>query len=251
MMGRIKKRQPAYPPDVVIDLKGVSKDYELHHEKPTLAEKLLFSPKKTKFRALDNVNLTINRGEKVGIIGHNGSGKTTILKVISKITNPTAGEVFVRGKVVALIDLTAGFHPDLTGIENIYLNGMVIGMSRKEIDDKLEEIIEFADIGRFIGEPLFTYSEGMKLRLGFSIAVHADPEILILDEGMSAGDENFIKKSRERLSQMFKQDKTIIIVSHWMNYLTTHCQKIFLMEKGNIKKTGGLEVISFYEKSAR
>lgn len=235
-------------PDVVIELTKVCKDYELHHEKPTLVEKLFSFRKKTKFRALKNINLTINRGEKVGIIGHNGSGKTTILKVITGITTPTSGQAYAKGKIVALIDLTAGFHPDLTGIENIYLNGMVIGMSHAEIDEKLDQIVAFADIGKFIEEPLFTYSEGMKLRLGFSVAVHAEPDILILDEGIAAGDEDFRKKSGERIEEMFRQDTTIIVVSHWMEYLAEHCQRIFQFEGGEIKRQGGLEVIKAYLK---
>lgn len=234
--------------DVAIQLTDVSKVYELHHYKPTLVEKMFSFSKKNKFTALKNVSLTIKKGEKVGVIGHNGSGKTTFLKVISKIATPTKGKVNSYGKVIALIDLTAGFHPDLTGIENIYLNGMIVGMSREEIDRKIDDIVAFADIGNFIDEPLFTYSEGMKLRLGFSVAVYADPDILILDEGIAAGDEDFRKKSGERIEELFKKDTTIIVVSHWMDYLYKHCQKIYLFEEGKIKMEGGLEVIDSYLK---
>ncbi|PIR58748.1 MAG: ABC transporter ATP-binding protein, partial [Candidatus Pacebacteria bacterium CG10_big_fil_rev_8_21_14_0_10_56_10] len=160
-------------PDVAIQLTNVTKTYQLRQEKPTFVEQVMCRFQSSRFTALDNVNLTIYKGEKIGIVGPNGSGKTTLLKIIAGITTPDRGRVITNGKVVSLIDLTAGFHPELTGIENIRLNGLVIGVGEREVFDKLDDIVKFADIGQFIYQPLFTYSEGMKLRLGFSIAIHA------------------------------------------------------------------------------
>lgn len=219
---------------IAIRLTNVSKRYTIHHEKPTLVEHLINGKNET-FWALRNINLTIRKGEKVGIIGPNGSGKTTLLKIIAGITSSTSGKLETNGKIVSLIDLEAGFHPDLTGLQNIYLNGMLLGMNKKEISEKLAEIIKFADIGQFIDVPLFTYSEGMKLRLGFSIAVNADPDILILDENMSAGDENFREKSYAQMQKFFKMGKTIIVVSHWLEYIKKNCKRVFLMQKGSLK----------------
>jgi len=151
--------------DIAIKLTNVSKKYIVRHEKPTLVEKLI-NGKKEEFWALKDINLEIKRGEKIGIIGPNGSGKTTLLKLITGISSPTSGTIERNGEIISLIDLEAGFHPDLTGIQNIYLNGMIIGMNKTEINSKLKKIIDYADIGRFIDVPLFTYSEGMKFRSG-------------------------------------------------------------------------------------
>jgi ABC-type polysaccharide/polyol phosphate transport system ATPase subunit len=233
----------------VIELRQVTKTYVLHHQKPTLVEQITGRTKLEKFKALDKVSLTIKKGEKIGVVGGNGSGKTTLLKVIAGITSPSSGKVSTEGKIVSLINLGAGFHPDLTGEENIFLNGLLLGMSKKEIDQKKAQIIEFADIHQFIDAPFYTYSEGMKLRLGFSIAVHSDPDILILDEGIIAGDQTFIKKVNQKIKDFFLADKTIIVVSHWLEFLKKNCQKILWMEKGKIKKKGGLELLRQYEKN--
>jgi len=183
--------------DYAIELYGISKKYTIHHEKPTLVEKF-FKGRDEKFLALNNINLKINRGESVGIIGDNGSGKTTLLKIIAGITAPSSGIIKAGGRVVSIIDLNAGFHDDLSGFQNIYLNGMFLGMTKKEIDRKLRDMIIFAGIRQFIDAPLFTYSQGMKLRLGFSVATHSNPDILLLDENFSVGDEKF-KKNAEIL----------------------------------------------------
>lgn len=243
-----RKQKNVEKREVSVQLKGITKTYIIHHEKPTFVEQLFKSGKQEKFNALDNVDLTIYKGEKVGIIGHNGSGKTTVLKIISRITSPTKGTVFTKGKVISLIELTAGFHPDLTGEENIFLNGLIIGMSRTEVKQKFNKIIEFADIGIFIDAPLYTYSEGMKLRLGFSIAVHADPDILVLDEGISTGDVKFQKKSRNKIQEFFKQGKTIIIVSHWLNFLRQNCNRFIQFKSGVIFEDGSEEVVDNYLK---
>jgi len=220
---------------IAIRLKNVSKKYIIHHQKPTLVEKII-NGKDEEFWALKNVNMEINKGEKVGIIGPNGSGKTTLLKIIAGITSQTSGKIITDGKIVSLIDLEAGFHPDLIGEQNIYLNGMVLGMSKLEIKDKISQIIDFADIGQFIDVPMFTYSEGMKLRLGFSVAVHADPDILILDESMNAWDIDFQKKAQKKIEEFFKMGKTILIVTHWLDFVRKNCNKVITLEKGRISK---------------
>lgn len=215
--------------EVVIDLHNVGKKYIVHHEKPTLAEdvgRIIRFQKREEYWALRGLNLQIRKGEKVGIYGPNGAGKTTLLKIIAGISAPTEGRVKTKGRIISLIDLEAGFQPDLTGQENIFLNGLVIGMSREEIDAKFAKILEFAEIGDFITAPLYTYSSGMKLRLGFSIAIHAEPDILLLDEAMSMGDEEFQKKSRLKINDFFESGVAIIIVSHWMDYLKTNCEKL-------------------------
>ena len=237
-----KSRKKSSRNTVAVQLTNVSKRYTIHHEKPTLVEHLI-NGKTERFLALKNINLTIKKGEKVGIIGPNGSGKTTLLKIISGITSPTSGHVETFGKTVSLIDLEAGFHPDLTGYQNIFLNAMVLGMKRKEIEQKIKDIIAFADIGRFIDVPLYTYSSGMNLRLGFAIAIHAEPEILVLDENMSAGDENFRKKSLAKIQEFFKSGKTIIIVSHWLEYIKQNCERVIMIKNGKIERTGSSKII--------
>lgn len=217
--------------DIAIRLTNISKRYTIHHEKPTLVEKLV-NGKNEEFWALKDVSLTIKKGGRVGIIGPNGSGKTTLLKIIAGITTPTGGTVETHGKIVSLIDLEAGFHPDLTGEQNVYLNAMLLGMNKQEIRKKMNAIIAFADIGQFIDTPLFIYSTGMKLRLGFSVAIHAEPDVLILDEQFIAGDSNFQKKSSQQINRMFTMKKTIIIVSHWLEYVKKNCSIIRIINKG-------------------
>ena len=221
--------------DIAIDLKNITKEYVIHHEKPTLVEKF-YKGREEKFIALNNISLTIKKGERVGIIGPNGSGKTTLLKIIAGITTPTRGTVNAYGKVVSLIDLEAGFHPDLTGYQNIFLNGMLLGMKKKEIEKKLHTIITFADIHQFIDAPMFTYSSGMALRLGFAVAVHANPDILILDENISAGDRLFQHKIEQKIEQLLAQDRTILIASHYQQIIKQYTNKVFLVDHGKIIK---------------
>jgi ABC-type polysaccharide/polyol phosphate transport system ATPase subunit len=214
-----------------IKLLNITKEYTIHHEKPTLVEKIV-RHKNESFFALKNVNLEIKPGEKVGIIGENGSGKTTLLKIISRIANPTSGSVTTKGNIVSLIDLEAGFHPDLTGEQNIFLNGMLLGMRKVEIAKVLKHIIKVANIGRFIDIPLFTYSQGMKLRLGFSIAIHANPDILILDETMSVGDKRFRKTSHAKIQEIISNNKTVIIASHDLKFIGENCERVIWIKKG-------------------
>lgn len=237
--------------EIAVQLSKVTKQYVLHHEKPTFSEKLISHQKKEIYTALSKINLTIHKGEKVGVIGPNGAGKTTLLKIISGITTPNFGKIMTNGKLVSLIDLEAGFHPDLSGIENIFLNGLVIGMNKVEILKKLDEIIDFADIGQFIDAPLYTYSQGMKLRLGFSIAVHANPEILVLDENLSVGDENFRKKSQLKINEFFLRNKTVIIASHVIDFLSENCTRIIWLNNNKLFKDGQVKkLLDQYTKKA-
>lgn len=231
---------------IAIQLTGISKKYEIHHEKPTLVEKFVKGKNET-FWALKDINLTINKGEKVGIIGPNGSGKTTLLKIIAGITTPTNGTVETNGKIVSLIDLEAGFHPDLTGEQNIYLNGMLLGMTNNEITHRLKHIIDFADIRQFIDAPLFTYSSGMKLRLGFAVAVHANPDILILDEGLSVGDKDFQKKSQHKFHELFSQGRTILMVTHLLNLIKKTCTRVITFDAGTIVDNGPISHLNRYK----
>lgn len=234
-----------------IVLTNVSKKYIIHHEKPTLAEKF-FNGKDETFYALRNINLVINKGETVGIIGLNGSGKTTLLKIISGITTPTQGTVKTSGRIVSLIDLQAGFQPDLTGYQNIFLSGMLLGMHKREIVQRLDSIIKFADIHQFIDSPVFTYSSGMMLRLGFSIAVFTKPDILILDENLSVGDVDFQTKSQKIIESFFRKGKTVVIASHWIDYLKYNCNRIIWFDGGKIKIQGRAKnIIKGYQGSLK
>lgn len=232
-----------------IELISINKEYVIHHEKPTLVEKFYKSARhknEEKFIAINNMSLTIRKGERIGIMGANGSGKTTLLKIIVGITTPTSGQVITNGKIVSLIDLSAGFHPDLTGYQNIFLNAMLLGMKRKEIEQKLHSIITFADIHQFIDAPMFTYSNGMALRLGFAIAVHANPDILILDENLTVGDRFFQQKAKKKLDELFSKQKTFIVVSHIYQILNQYCDRFIVLEKGKIIHDGNHKVLRAY-----
>lgn len=231
---------------LAISVRNVTKTYVLRHEKPTLIESILYRTKKEVFTALDNISFDMNKGDRLGLIGSNGSGKTTLLKLIAGISKQQKGSINIRGKIVSLIDLSAGFHPDLSGEENIFLNGLIIGMSRNELKEKKQKIIDFADIGNFIDAPLYTYSNGMQLRLGFSIAIHSDPDILLLDEGFAVGDEVFRKKANIQIKKFKKQKKTLIMVSHWLEELEKNCNKFIWLENGKIVSSGGNEVLKKY-----
>ncbi|MCC0655735.1 ABC transporter ATP-binding protein [Clostridioides sp. ES-S-0123-01] len=200
------------------------------------------------FLALQNINLEIRRGEIIGIIGLNGAGKSTMLKVISGILKPSNGNVTINGNIAPLIELGAGFDPELSGMENIYLNGAVLGMSRKYMDKKLDEIIAFSELEEFINNPVKNYSSGMYARLGFSIATCIEPDILIVDEILSVGDYKFQQKSRHRIEEMINDGTTIILVSHSIEEIKELCNRVVWLEKGKIKQCGGKEVISQYEK---
>ena len=204
---------------------------------------------KPDFFALKNINLDIKKGEKVAILGANGAGKTTLLKLLSGITAPSRGNILINGRVVSLISLTAGFHLEFTGRENIYLNASLLGLTQKEIKKLEREIIAFSGIIEFIDQALYTYSSGMILRLGFAIAIHTNPEILILDEEIIVGDQDFQAKAYERIEEMFEKGVTVIVSSHWLDFLRRLCHKFVWLEKGEIKQIGGQEVLLDYKKN--
>ncbi len=224
--------------NIAISLKGVSKKYILHHEKPTLVENIFKRGRKEEIWALKNINLEIKKGDKIGIIGDNGAGKTTLLKIITGITAPTTGKLEVNGRIAALIDLEAGFHPELTGEENTYLNGMLLGMSKKEIKKQFQSIVRFSGLGKFIDAPFYTYSSGMRLRLGFSIAIHSNPDILLLDEILAVGDQEFQKKSFEATQSFFKKGKTVVFISHNLPVVSRLCPTAFWLKNGELKMFG-------------
>lgn len=200
------------------------------------------------FKALQNINLEIQKGEVVGFVGLNGAGKSTILKVISGVQKPTVGTLSVKGKVSPLLELGAGFDNDLTGRENIYLNGLILGYDRSFINSKLDEIIDFAEVRDFIDTPVKNYSSGMRARLGFSIATITIPQILIVDEVLSVGDGRFKKKSEERMIELIKSDATVLFVSHSLAQIRRLCTKVVWLEKGQIKMIGNTkEVCDAYE----
>lgn len=237
--------------NVSIKIKGVSKKYTLNHEKPTLVENISNRGRKEEFWALKNINLEIKKGERIGIIGPNGSGKTTLLEIIAGITTPTKGKIITGGsKIVSLIELEAGFHPELTGEENIFLNGMLIGMSKSEIDSKKGSIIKFSGVGKFIDSPLFSYSTGLVLRLGFSIAIHSDPDILILDENIHIGDKEFGIATYKKMRQLLSRRKTVIVASHDLNFIKNNCDRVIWLKNGVLITEGvPLKVINKYEES--
>ncbi len=190
------------------------------------------------FWALNDVSFEVKKGETVGIIGANGSGKSTLLKLLNGIFMPDKGRIEIKGRVGALIEVGAGFHPMLTGRENIYVNGAILGMSKKEIDKKFDDIVKFADIGDFIDSPVKHYSSGMYVRLGFSVAVHSDPDILLIDEVLAVGDASFQNKCFKKLSEFKKEGKTIILVTHDLDAIARHCDRAVLFEGGSISRTG-------------
>ncbi|MBP9675731.1 MAG: ABC transporter ATP-binding protein [Anaerolineaceae bacterium] len=230
-------------------LKDVSVAYSVPTErirtiKEYLIKKARGKIKHKQFLALNNVNLNVQQGEIYGIIGRNGAGKSTLLKVISRVLIPTKGRVWVRGGVAPLLELGAGFHPELTGIENIYLNGTLLGHTRHEINEKLDEIMEFSEIGDFINAPIRAYSSGMIARLGFSVATAWEPEILILDEILSVGDEAFKEKSSHRMRSFLNGKTTVLLVTHSSEMIAELCTKAILLDQGSIVAYGSGKDIS-------
>ncbi|MBP3197600.1 MAG: ABC transporter ATP-binding protein [Butyrivibrio sp.] len=236
---------------IAIEVKNLTKSYKLY-DKPMdrLKDSLGLSGKK-KFKehlALNNVSLSVKKGETVGIIGTNGSGKSTILKIITGVLTPTSGEVNVDGHISALLELGAGFNMEYNGIDNIYLNGMMIGFSEEEISRRLDSILEFADIGDYVYQPVKTYSSGMFVRLAFAVAINIDPEILIVDEALSVGDVFFQAKCYHKFEEFKKQGKTILFVSHDLSSISKYCDRAVLLNQGVLLGEGTpKEMIDIYK----
>ena len=238
--------------NIAIKVDNVSKLYKLY-EKPSdrLKESLGLTRKKcyVEHYALDKVSIEVKRGETVGIIGTNGSGKSTILKIITGVLNPTSGNIIINGRISALLELGAGFNMEYTGIENIYLNGTMIGFSKEEIDSKLKDILDFADIGDFVNQPVKTYSSGMFVRLAFAVAINIDPEILIVDEALSVGDVFFQAKCYRKFEEFKEQGKTILFVSHDLSSISKYCDRVVLLNKGKKLAEGDpKEIVDLYKK---
>ena len=243
--------------DIAIKVENLGKKYVINHEKgngdDNFREVLIGAMKKIitslnpfsksikqestteDFWALNDVNFTINRGDKVGIIGRNGAGKSTLLKVLSRITEPTTGKIHINGRIASLLEVGTGFHPELTGRENIYLNGAILGMNRKEIKAKFDEIVAFAEVDKFLDTPVKRYSSGMYVRLAFSVAAHLEPEILVIDEVLAVGDVEFQKKCLGKMGEVSKEGRTILFVSHNMNAIEQLCNKGILLSQGKCK----------------
>lgn len=238
--------------EVAISVKNVRKIYKLY-DKPQdrVKEALGFGGKKNHklHFALNGISMNIYRGETVGIIGTNGSGKSTILKIITGVLNPTEGEVEVDGRISALLELGAGFNQEYNGIENVYLNGTMMGFSEKEIDAKLPAILEFADIGDYVYQPVKTYSSGMFVRLAFAVAINIEPEILIVDEALSVGDVFFQAKCYHKFEEFKQMGKTIVFVSHDLSSISKYCDRVFLLNQGNLLGEGvPREMIDAYKR---
>lgn len=247
----------------IIEIKNISKEYMISHDQGryvTLRDVLTtimrrpFSflrakakqvagiDQKERFLALHNISLSVQRGEVIGIIGHNGAGKSTLLKILSQITPPTAGEIVIRGKVGSLLEVGTGFHPELTGRENIFLNGAILGMKKDEIASKFDQIVEFAGISKFLDTPVKYYSSGMYVRLAFSVAAHMEPDILIVDEVLAVGDAEFQKKCLGKMDEITKKDgRTILFVSHNLNAIKQLCTKTAVLKKGEVAFFGNTE----------
>ncbi|NBH81420.1 ABC transporter ATP-binding protein [bacterium C-53] len=239
--------------EIAIQVESLDKVYKLY-DKPMdrLRESLGLSRKRKLYKehyALRDVNLSVKKGETVGIIGTNGSGKSTILKIITGVLNPTMGNVKINGRISALLELGAGFNMEFTGVENVYLNGTMIGFSKAEIDAKLQDILDFADIGDFVYQKVKTYSSGMFVRLAFAVAINIEPEILIVDEALSVGDVFFQNKCYHKFEEFKAQGRTILFVSHDLSSISKYCDRVILLERGRKLGEGKpKEMIDMYKK---
>ncbi len=238
--------------EYAIRVKDVSKMYKLYDRNRDRMIDALGIGKKIRYKehyALNHLSFDINRGETVGIIGTNGAGKSTILKIITGVLNPTDGEVEINGRISALLELGAGFNPEYNGIENVYLNGTMMGFTREEIDERMDAILEFADIGEFIYQPVKSYSSGMFVRLAFAVAINIDPEILIVDEALSVGDVFFQAKCYQKFEEFKRAGKTILFVSHDLGSVSRYCDRVILLNKGEKMDEGSpKEIINLYKK---
>jgi lipopolysaccharide transport system ATP-binding protein len=238
----------------IIEIKSVSKRYSITSARASEYKRLSESianifthpfktvkgmkTKKETFLALNDVSFTVDRGQAIGIIGRNGAGKSTLLKILSRVTYPTEGEVILRGRVGSLLEVGTGFHPELSGRENIYLNGAILGMKRKEIDHNFDDIVKFAEIEQFLDTPVKRYSSGMYVRLAFAVAAHLQPEILLVDEVLAVGDAQFQKKCLGKMKDVSEGGRTVLFVSHNMKMIEALCEKAYLLDAGKLVKEG-------------
>ena len=228
--------------EIAISVDNVEKSFKIYKDKGfTLKERVLFFKSRNAYvknNILRGISFDIEKGDILGIVGKNGSGKSTLLKLITKIIYPDSGSIKINGKVSSLIELGAGFHPDMTGRENIYINASIYGLTKKEIDSKLDTIIKFSELEEFIDSPIRTYSSGMYMRLAFSVAINVEAEILLIDEILSVGDANFQAKCFRKMQELKNSGITIVIVSHDLHTMEKLCNKVIWIESGKIKRNG-------------
>lgn len=232
--------------EYAIQVKKLTKNFKIYYDKPsTLKERLVFwkTTKKEERTVLRDINVDIKKGETVALIGTNGSGKSTLLKLMTKIIYPSKGEVITNGKLTSLLELGAGFHPDFTGRENIYFNAAIFGLTKKEIDKRIDDIIAFSELEDFIDNPVRTYSSGMYMRLAFSVAINVDAEILLIDEILAVGDQHFQDKCFEKLQELKNSDKTIVIVTHSLGAVKNLCNRAIWIYDGQVRMDGKPEQV--------
>ena len=238
--------------DAIIEVRGLSKLFPIYDKPHHRLMQMVFGGERRWYRefcALREIDFTIQRGETVGIVGRNGSGKSTLLQIICGTLAPSAGEVYVHGRVAALLELGAGFNPEFTGRENVYLNGTVLGLTRSQVEERLERILAFAEIGEFIDRPVKTYSSGMYIRLAFAVAIHVEPDLLVVDEALSVGDEAFQRKCFARIERLREQGCTVLFVSHAAGTVVELCDRAILLDRGELLADGiPKAVISRYQK---
>jgi lipopolysaccharide transport system ATP-binding protein len=235
---------------ISVCLEHVSKQFTLHHERPRSLQELFLNAlrlrrmsTREKFWALRDVSLEIRRGEMIGIIGENGAGKSTLLKLLTRIIQPSSGTILVNGRVSALLELGAGFHPDLTGRENIYMNGSVLGFNRADMDRIFDDIVGFSEMERFIDVPVKHYSSGMYMRLGFSVAIHAKPDVLLVDEVLAVGDQAFQFRCLDKINEMKRRGVTVILVTHSLNSVRDLCTRAIWLDDGQIQAEGDVGLV--------
>lgn len=239
----------------IIEVHGISKKFRIGQQSDDLRQafRAMFSMSKKKTNeiwALKDINFKVNKGEVFGIIGSNGSGKSTLLKILSKITYPTTGKAILRGRVSSLLEVGTGFHPELTGRENVFLNGSILGMNKNEIKRKFDEIVDFSGVEQFIDTPVKHFSSGMYVRLAFSVAAHLEPEILLVDEVLSVGDMNFRKKSMGKMNEVANAGRTVILVSHNLGIIKNLCQRGVYLKRGEIASYGAIsKIVGDYQTS--
>ena len=238
--------------DTAVSIKNMSKNFIIYGDKAnTLKEKIIrFSKNKKEIRnVLNNINIEIKKGETVALIGVNGSGKSTLLKLITKIIYPTKGSIKVNGKISSLLELGAGFHPDFSGRENIYFNASIFGLTKKQIDERLEDIIKFSELDEYIDTPIRTYSSGMYMRLAFSVAINVDADIILIDEILAVGDQRFQEKCMKKMKELKNQGKTMVFVSHSAEAVKFLCDRSIWLNNGIVQMDGKTDdVLKEYEK---
>lgn len=250
MKGKVLNMQENSEDTIIVE--DVYKTFNVYKDKAnTIKEKLMFFKrnKKEKREVLKGINLKIKKGEAVALIGVNGSGKSTLLKLMTKIIYPNKGKITTKGKLTSLLELGAGFHPDFSGRENIYFNASIFGLTKKEIDDRLENIIEFSELGNYIDNPVRTYSSGMYMRLAFSVAINVNADILLIDEILSVGDQHFQEKCFKKMQELKKEGKTMVFVTHSMESVKSLCDRAVWLNEGKIRMDGDTnEVVDEYLK---